>query len=173
VPRLKRVFEELEIKPQNRFSQGLFAKRERGARLDRGGLLPQGWVRSVADGRIVLSDDAIGPQLTLIGFGTDPQTALDADLRARWRAAGGQALQIAPRGRPADVPANAWEDLNGTLLPGAAPPGWVAIVRPDRTVLIDGPADDAPALVQRALALLGSAAPAPASLPAPIGARAA
>jgi hypothetical protein len=40
-------------------------------------------------------------------------------------------------------------------------------------VLIDGPASDAAALVQRALALLGSAAPAPAALPARIGAHAA
>jgi 3-(3-hydroxy-phenyl)propionate hydroxylase len=167
------VFEELEIKPQNRFAQGLFAPRERGARLDRGGLLPQGWVRSVDDGRIVLSDDAIGPHLTLIGFGTDAEGPLSGELRVRWRAAGGQVLQITPRGRPADVPAAAWEDLTGTLLPGVAPPGWVAIVRPDRTVLIDGPAADAAALVQRALALLGSAAPAAAALPARIGAHAA
>ncbi len=173
VPRLRRVFEELEIKPQNRFAQGLFAPRERGARLDRGGALPQGWVRSAADGRIVLSDDAIGLQLALIGFGTDAESRLGAELRAQWRAAGGQVLQITQRGRPVDVPASAWEDLTGTLLPGAAPQGWVAIVRPDRTVLIDGPADQAPALVQRALALLGNAAPATAAMPARIGAHAA
>ncbi|MBN8491024.1 MAG: hypothetical protein J0M00_06305, partial [Burkholderiales bacterium] len=65
----------------------------------------------------------------------------------------------------------AWEDLTGTLLPGAAPPGWVAIVRPDRTVLIDGPADQAPALVQRALALLGAVTPAPAMRTLHLGAQ--
>ena len=173
VPRLRRVFEELEIKPQNRFAQGLFAPRERGARLDRGGLLPQGWVRSVKDGRVCLSDDAIGPHLTLLGFDTDAESRLDTELRARWRAAGGHALQITQRGRPAGVPADAWEDLGGTLLPGAAPPGWVAIVRPDRTVLIDGPAAHAATLVQRALELLGSAAPVPSTLAAQVGAQAA
>lgn len=173
VPRLRRVFEELEIKPQNRFGKGLFAPRERGARLDRGGLLPQGWVRSTIDGRICLSDDAMGANLTLIGFGADAEGALGADLRARWRAAGGQALQIVPRGRPAAVPNGAWEDLGGTLLPGAAPMGWAAIVRPDRTVLIDGPASEAATLVQRALALLGNATPAPTAMPARIGAHAA
>lgn len=170
VPRLRRVFEELEIKPQNRFAQGLFAPRQRSARLDRGGLLPQGWVRSVADRRVCLSDDAIGPHLTLIGFSADAEAALDADLRTRWRAAGGQVLQITPRGRPVSAPADAWEDLTGTLLPGAAPPGWVAIVRPDRTVLIDGPAADAARLVANALQRLGArasaAAPAPARLQA-------
>jgi 3-(3-hydroxy-phenyl)propionate hydroxylase len=111
--------------------------------------------------------------LTLIGFGADAESALGADLRARWRAAGGQALQIVARGRPAAVPVGAWEDLQGTLLPGAAPVGWAAIVRPDRTVLIDGPASEAATLVQRALALLGSAVPAPTAMPARIGAHAA
>jgi 3-(3-hydroxy-phenyl)propionate hydroxylase len=130
-------------------------------------------VRSVDDGRIMLSDDAIGPHLTLIGFGVDAEAALGAELRANWRAAGGQTLQFTQRGRPAEVPASGWEDLTGTLLPGAAPPGSVAIVRPDRTVLIDGPADQAPTLVQRALALLGSAAPAATAMPARIGAHAA
>jgi 3-(3-hydroxy-phenyl)propionate hydroxylase len=166
VPRLRRVFEELEIKPQNRFAQGLFAPRERGARLDRGGLLPQGWVRSVADGRVCLSDDALGPQLTLIGFGADAEAALNADLRMRWYAAGGRAVQMTPRGRPVDAPAAAWEDLTGTLLPGAAPPGWVAIVRPDRTVLIDGPVADAARLVADALQRLGTGASAAAPSPA-------
>ena len=163
VPRLRRVFEELEIKPQNRFAQGLFAPRERGARLDRGGLLPQGWVRSAQDGRVCLSDDAIGPQLALIGFGCDPEAALDAELRARWRAAGGQTLRIVPRGRPAQALADAWEDLGGTLLPGAAPTGWVAIVRPDRTVLTDGPLADAGRLVADALQRLGAGAGAATS----------
>ncbi|MFO1294978.1 MAG: bifunctional 3-(3-hydroxy-phenyl)propionate/3-hydroxycinnamic acid hydroxylase [Rubrivivax sp.] len=173
VPRLRRVFEELEIKPQNRFGQGLFAPRERGARLDRGGLLPQGWVRSTKDGRIVLSDDAIGPRLALIGFGVDAEAGLAPELRTAWRAAGGSALRVVPRGRPADTPADAWEDLHGTLLPGAAPVGWVAVVRPDRTVLVDGPATDAAAIMTRALALLGSEAPAPAGMPSRIGAHAA
>lgn len=164
VPRLRRVFEELEIKPQNRFAKGLFAPRERGARLDRGGLLPQTWVRSVGDRRVCLSDDAIGPNLTLIGFGVDAEAALGTEQRARWRTAGGQVLQISQRGRPEDACAGAWEDLTGTLLPGTAPPGWVAIVRPDRTILIDGPVTDADALARRALALIGHSE----SVPQPI-----
>ena len=95
-------------------------------------------------------------------------------MRARWRAAGGQTIQISQRGRPEGVAANAWEDLTGTFLPGAAPPGWMAIVRPDRTVLTDGPADDAAALVQRALALLGTqTARAAATMPTAVGAQAA
>jgi len=166
VPRLRRVFEELQIKPQNRFAKGLFAPRERAARLDRGGLLPQGWVRSTSDGRIVLSDDALGTRLSLVGFGVDVEGKLPAELKARWLAAGGGATVLLPRGRAAAPIADAWEDIGGTLLPGAAPHGWLAIVRPDRTVLIDGPACDAARLVREALALLGQAAHTPASRPA-------
>lgn len=154
VPRLRRVFEELEIKPRNRFTKGLFVPRDRGARLRRGEPLPQGWVRALADGRVALSDDAIGPKLALIGFGVNAERALAAEAKVLWQSAGGTVLQIVPRGRPCDAAADAWEDLTGALLPSAAPPGWVAIVRPDRTVLVDGPLAAVDALVQRALVLL-------------------
>jgi 3-(3-hydroxy-phenyl)propionate hydroxylase len=165
VPRLRRIFEELQIKPQNRFAKGLFAPRSALARLDRGGLLPQGWVRSTSDGHIVLSDDVLGTRLSLVGFGVDAEALLPAELKARWLAAGGGSAVLLPRGPAATPIAGAWEDIGGTLLPGAAPHGWLAIVRPDRTVLVDGPAGDAARLVREALVLLGQAADAPASKP--------
>ncbi|MFX7854081.1 hypothetical protein ABTK08_21240, partial [Acinetobacter baumannii] len=49
-----------------------------------------------------------------------------------------------------------WEDINGTFLPDAVPVGWAAVVRPDRTVVHDGPAAEADRLVRESLALLGS-----------------
>ena len=158
VPRLRRIFEELEIKPENRFKHGLFAAKDKSARLVRGGLLPQGWVRSAADGRIVLSDDALGTQLALVGFGVDPEQGLAPELKARWQAAGGVALTVLPRGLAAADAARAWEDLSGCLVPGAAPVGWLAVVRPDRTVLVDGPASEASRVVSEAMALLGATA---------------
>lgn len=162
VPRLRRIFEELEIKPQNRFKRGLFAAQDGKARLVRGGLLPQGWLRSAADGRIALGDEALGAKLALVGFGVDPEQGLGAELKARWREAGGHAVRVLPRGMQAAHASNAWEDLSGVLVPGAAPFGWLAVVRPDRTVLVDGPASDAPRIVREALALLGATIPATA-----------
>ena len=120
VPRLRRVFEELEIKPQNKFGRGLFVAKGRGARLERGGLLPQGWVRSAADGRIVLSDEALSTQLALVGFGVDPASALDAALTTRWRRAGGAMLRMLPRGLKASGNTPTWEDLTGVFVPGLA-----------------------------------------------------
>jgi len=155
VPRLRRIFEELEIKPQNRFGRGLFLARDRSARLVRGGLLPQGWVRSAADARVALSDDALGAKLSLVGFGVDPEKHLDGELKACWRSAGGHAVQLLARGQATLERADAWQDLTGVLLPQAAPFGWLAVVRPDRTVLADGPASEAPRIVREALELLG------------------
>ena len=51
-------------------------------------------------------------------------------------------------------------------MPGAAPFGWAAVVRPDRTVLHDGPAADVDRIVSESLALIGT----PARAEAPFGA---
>lgn len=154
VPRLKRLFENLEIKPANRFKEGCFARPSAESRLVRGGQLPQCQVRSRADGRTVLSDEALGRGFAIVGFGVDPSAGVPDSLARSWAAAGGSFVQIDPRGRPAsDSRVDRWEDLTGALIPFVVPVGWVAIVRPDRTVMVDGHADRAAAMLQQALAL--------------------
>ena len=66
----------------------------------------------------------------------------------------GQALHLRVTG--------AAEDLGGAFMPSAAPFGWAAVVRPDRTVLHDGPATEADRLVRESLSLLGAPSPAAA-----------
>ena len=44
-------------------------------------------------------------------------------------------------------------------MPGAAAVGRVLVVRPDRTVMAEGPADECERLVRESLALLGAPAP--------------
>jgi hypothetical protein len=46
------------------------------------------------------------------------------------------------------------EGMTETLVPGAAPVGWVAVVRPDRTVLHDGPLEELETVMRESLALL-------------------
>jgi 3-(3-hydroxy-phenyl)propionate hydroxylase len=58
--------------------------------------------------------------------------------------------------------------MTDSLVPGAAPVGWVAVVRPDRTVLHDGPLAKAQAIVHESLALLGCGVPATVSLLPPV-----
>ena len=156
IPRLRRLFEHLEIKPANCFKEGCFVKGASPSKLVRGGQLPQAWVRS-QDGRsLVLSDDAIGSGFALVGFGVDPSSAIHGSLAEAWVAMGGQFARIDPRGTPVSPsPLSAWEDLSGVLMPGAVPVGWVAVVRPDKTVMHDGPAAAASRMVAACLDLFG------------------
>lgn len=151
LPPLRRFIDDLGIKPKNRFAKGLFV-RGRG-RLQRGGQIPQGWIRD-ANGQIVLSDTLLDGGLTLLGFGLHPQNLLTAAQRQAWEAAGGRLAQICQRSQQLHKAEGAAEDLDGSLLPGAAPYGWLAVVRPDRVVLHDGPATDAARIVGESLALL-------------------
>ena len=95
VPGLRAYFEELGVKPKNRFRRGLFV-RGRG-RLARGGCLTQAFVRDGRN-RYLLSDDALGPKLTLVGFGLDPLHHLAAELRQTWERHGGHTVQFCVRG---------------------------------------------------------------------------
>lgn len=158
IPRLRNLFENLEIKPANRFKVGCFASGKACSGLIRGGQLPQGWVRSLADREHMLSDDALGQGLMLVGFGVDPAVNLPQDVRNQWRRAGGQFMRIAPRGQPAhqaSVPS--WEDLDNSFGSHKVPSGWVAVVRPDRVVMADGPSAAATQLAQQSLAMLHAA----------------
>lgn len=163
VPRLRRLFENLEIKPPNRFKAGCFVRDVRGTRLRHGQPLPQGWLKSPHTARVVLSDDALGSELAVVGFGVDPTAGLSRDLIDAWTACGGGFVQINPRGKSAQTSTlPTWEDLGGSLMPSAVPVGWLAIVRPDKVVMHDGPSRDAAKLMKQALHLM-SPAPRPPS----------
>ncbi|MBV8467463.1 MAG: bifunctional 3-(3-hydroxy-phenyl)propionate/3-hydroxycinnamic acid hydroxylase [Burkholderiales bacterium] len=155
IPRLRAQFEELEIKPKPIFRQGLFALAKTKRALRTGGLFPQGWVRGT-DGSIRLSDDVLGQDLALVGFGCDVAAALGSDTADAFAAAGGKVVQITHRGQRLHIAREAsWEDLDGTFLPRTMPLGWVAVVRPDRTILHAGHASYADQLIWESLLLLG------------------
>lgn len=153
VPTARIYFEEMHIKPANACRRGLFVKGRSASRLVRGAVLPQGWVRN-ATGTQYLSDDALGNRLVLVGFGVDASATLEACIKAALFAAGGAVVNISHRGQQLDARASAWEDLHGTFLPGAVPYGWVAVVRPDKTIMNDGPAADVNRILQESLMLL-------------------
>ncbi|HDQ4563224.1 bifunctional 3-(3-hydroxy-phenyl)propionate/3-hydroxycinnamic acid hydroxylase MhpA [Pseudomonas aeruginosa] len=152
IPAARRHFEELEIKPKNIFKRGLFMRKTRGIRVPRGGLLPQGLVRT-AEGQIRLSDDVLGDGLTLIGLGIDPCAALQPELMQRWEAAGGRFLHVGLQGQRGDSATPFVEDL-GQSLTSVAPLGSLLVVRPDRILMHDGAAGQAAALVADCLQLL-------------------
>lgn len=155
IPRLKCLFENLEIKPANRFKTGCFVRPGGPTTLCRGGQVPQVWLKPEAGGEVVLSDDVLGTGLSMVGFGVDPSSALSSTEVLAWATAGGNFVQINPRGHMAGASSlRTWEDLTGGLMPNVVPVGWVAIVRPDKVVMHDGPAEAAPSLLRQAHALL-------------------
>ena len=147
LPALRAYFEELKIKPANRFGHGLFLAGKPG-----GGQLVQGLVRQPGKS-ILLSDELLGDQLTLIGFAVDPQTALDSSTRERWLTRGGQFLQIGLRGQSMSGPTPFAEDMSDALVPLMGR-GQVAVVRPDRVVMHAGPVVQARQMIEQCLALL-------------------
>jgi len=166
IPPARPVFDEMKLKPKNRFRAGLFRKCEPGASLVGGALFPQVPLGS-PDGSVVPSDDALGPALSLVGFGVEAAPLLGPRAEAAFRAAGGAILEIAPRDDRGAPRPDRWRDVEGALLPSVAPAGWVAIVRPDRTVMHGGPAADVTRLVSEALDRLGAVAPPAAPRPVP------
>jgi 3-(3-hydroxy-phenyl)propionate hydroxylase len=153
IPKLRNLFDELGVKPQNAFTKGLFLSG--GERVRRGAWLPQSRVRP-AEGSIELSDEALGPALALVGLGVDVRPMLAERSLSVWSRAGGRTVHLLPHGQPATSGVASYEDLQGRIVPGAAPYGWCVVVRPDRTILHDGPAEDAERLVRESLELLGS-----------------
>jgi 3-(3-hydroxy-phenyl)propionate hydroxylase len=155
VPALRRYFQTLGMKPKNAFRQGLFIKGSSPTNLHRGDVLPQGWLRG-ADGSMRPSDDVLGPHLALVGFGLDPRGALRGDTARAFADAAGTVVHVAHRGQRLHLSRDdSWEDLEGVFLPRAVPFGWAAVVRPDKTILNDGPSAQADRLVRESLASLG------------------
>ncbi|WP_371227050.1 bifunctional 3-(3-hydroxy-phenyl)propionate/3-hydroxycinnamic acid hydroxylase [Pseudomonas sp. QE6] len=153
-PATRRYFEDLEIKPKNIFRQGLFRRHRRGDRLVRGGLFPQAWVRD-AQGRIHLSDDALGDSLALVGFGIDPMAQLSPTQVSSWLSIGGSFLQVVPCGQRPTGNSTTVEDLNHSLLPLAAK-GTLVAVRPDRHIMHHAPAEEASDLLAACRELMAS-----------------
>ena len=159
LPAGRALFEDLKIKPENTFGKGLFWRNRATRRLNAGSGFPQGWVRSAESGKPMLSDDALGPQWALIGFGVDPATVAEPSLLARWGRAGGQTWQWCQRAQAQHLapPERRLEALDEALLPRKVPLGWVALVRPDRCVMAEGPLDRTNQLLRQALERLGAA----------------
>ncbi|HTT12193.1 MAG TPA: bifunctional 3-(3-hydroxy-phenyl)propionate/3-hydroxycinnamic acid hydroxylase [Burkholderiaceae bacterium] len=168
LPAGRALFEDLRVKPENKFDRGLFL-RDRGVeRLLAGSSLPQGWVRRAGSSEPMLSDDVLGLDWALIGFGVDPAVHLSPALLEGWKRAGGkvwqwcqrsQAQHLAPAGCRVEV-------LDEALLPRRVPLGWVAIVRPDRCVFAEGPQARVADYVEQALErLMLSPSVVPAAVP--------
>ncbi|MFJ7281146.1 bifunctional 3-(3-hydroxy-phenyl)propionate/3-hydroxycinnamic acid hydroxylase [Pseudomonas sp. NPDC099000] len=153
-PATRRYFEQLDIKPKNTFMHGLFVQHRRGDKLVRGSLFPQAWVRTLQK-QIKLSDDALGDNLTLVGFGVDPLSLLTTDQIVAWEKMGGHFLEVRPRGQRSGGSCDFIEDMNHEILPLAAK-GTLVAVRPDRIIMHHAPGTEASKLLRECRGLLMS-----------------
>ncbi|CAI8820159.1 3-(3-hydroxy-phenyl)propionate hydroxylase [Pseudomonas sp. IT-196MI5] len=161
-PATRRYFEQLDIKPKNIFKHGLFMQHRRGDKLVRGSLFPQAWVRDMQK-QIKLSDDALGDNLTLVGFGVDPLSLLTTDQIVSWEKMGGHFLEIRTRGQCSGGSCDFIEDMNHDILPLAAK-GTLVAVRPDRIIMHHAPGFDAGSLLRDCRGLLVSEDATPESI---------
>jgi 3-(3-hydroxy-phenyl)propionate hydroxylase len=155
MPGLRAYTEGLGAKPKPRFERGLFVK-GRGSRLGRGGVIPQFRVRT-PEGLERRSDDVFGPALVLVGFGADAKDALarlDRTARERWAGLGGTTLSVVWPEQGERREESACVIVDDTMSPELLRGGWCAVVRPDGTVLHDGPATQLESVVREASALL-------------------
>lgn len=153
-PATRRYFEQLDIKPKNTFRHGLFVQHRRGDKLVRGSLFPQAWIRTLQK-QIKLSDDALGDNLTLVGFGVDPLSLLTTDQIVSWEKLGGHFLEVRPRGQRCGGSCDFIEDMNHDILPLAAK-GTLVAVRPDRIIMHHAPGTEASKLLRDCRGLLMS-----------------
>jgi 3-(3-hydroxy-phenyl)propionate hydroxylase len=157
VPAGRALFEDLKIKPQNTFKVGLFNRKPSTKKFLAGSTFPQGFVRKADSSDIVLSDEVLGPSLTLVSYASDPCKAISTGLQKIWNGHGGAILQWCARGQQLHLGPveNRVEALDDTLTRRNIPLGWIAIVRPDRTVLCEGPFEEATHLIEKTFRLLG------------------
>ncbi|MFZ5601253.1 MAG: 3-(3-hydroxyphenyl)propionate hydroxylase, partial [Pseudomonadota bacterium] len=133
------------------FKSGLFVPGRSAVGLQRGGQFPQELVR-ISSG-ICLSDEVLGDQLTLVGIGVDPAAVLGAAALTQWEAAGAHLLHLGMRGQTGNGTTR-FAEIMGNSLVLNAPQGWLAVVRPDRVVMHDGPPPSADMLVRDSLRVL-------------------
>ncbi|RON09089.1 3-(3-hydroxyphenyl)propionate hydroxylase [Pseudomonas brassicacearum] len=153
-PATRRYFEQLDIKPKNIFKHGLFVKHCRGDKLVRGSLFPQAWVRNMQK-QIQLSDDALGDNLTLVGFGVDPLSLLTTAQVVSWEKMGGHFLEIKTRGQRSGGRCDFIEDMNHDILPLAAK-GTLVAIRPDRIIMHHAPGAEVASFLRDCRGLLAS-----------------
>ena len=152
IPPARTFFEELKIKPANRFPQGLFVKGGTKSKLLRGGQMPQGLI-SLQNNQSSLSDDVLGDAFTMIGIGCDPIAVLDKETQDQWRKIGGQFLYLSTSHLSSEnLHVNTIKPIDDFI--SSVPQDWIVITRPDRVIMHDGPLSQTPKIINQVLNML-------------------
>lgn len=156
LPPFRSLIDDLGLKPANAYRRGLFARGRGRGPFIRGAWFPQGFVCE-ADGRRRLSDEVLGHGLSLVCAG-GAAPSIEPEALQRWQAAGGTVVPLVAKGSASAH--GSVEDLDGAFS-AITSNGWCVVVRPDRTVLHDGPRAEANRVLRESLDLLSGEARAP------------
>lgn len=146
IPPLRSYLEELKIKPSNSFPEGFFITELFGGKFVRGAQVPQYTLQHQHE--TLLSDDLLGDGLTLVGFGVDPSTLLNNDMKQRWESVGGKYAQFNVDGKKSD------QKKELSQLQKLSSQHRVAVVRPDCVIMDDCASGQITTMIGRCLALL-------------------
>lgn len=152
IPSARTFLDDLGMKPSMTYPRGLFV-RGRGA-FKHGSWFPQTRMRR-STGEAERSDDVLGAGFSLVGIGADPSRALSPHASSAWNALRSTIVAIdddTPR-RNGVIHVESLDTRLGSRN-GTRP--WCVVVRPDRTVLHDGPVAAADRIVRESLQLLGA-----------------
>jgi 3-(3-hydroxy-phenyl)propionate hydroxylase len=101
------------------------------------------------------SDDVMGHQFTLVAINSDPFQHLPENLAQRWLRSGAAIWQWHEgKSHTASGKAKSLEIASGSLEVKLPAKGWIAVIRPDRCVMAEGPADQAAQLLEQSLEML-------------------
>ncbi|NGY05922.1 bifunctional 3-(3-hydroxy-phenyl)propionate/3-hydroxycinnamic acid hydroxylase [Solimonas terrae] len=150
IPPVRRFLEEFGPKPRPEFPSGLFVTGSKG--LKKGAMLPQFSVVD-ADGKVVQSDAVLGLSFSLVTFDVDVSTRISPETRAAWTAIGGNVVDLQSK-TPSRAGGGALRIISDNPLSSNVRGGWCAVIRPDQTILHDGPIERVDDIVREALDLL-------------------
>ncbi len=164
LPAGRKFFDDVKIKPENSFSKGWFVRGHGLPKLRAGSSFPQTMILHGLTGKYVRSDDIIGPNFSIIGFGVDPLQHLMPESLRQWGEIGGKAFQWCSVGQAQQFSptGNLIEAIDGSIFPGLVPHGWAVILRPDRCVFSIGKMQQANELISSCLKMLASSVTAKA-----------
>ncbi len=160
IPGCRSLFEEMKIKPENTFSSGMFHRANGRDRLRAGSTIAQVRAQHASGAQAQRSDDVIGLNLALIGIDADPMAHLSAQSLQKLQQMGGKIWHWHKHGDAHATSASQADHLHilGDAFDRKIPAsGWLAVVRPDRCILVEGPAEQADQLIQEAFDLLAAA----------------
>jgi 3-(3-hydroxy-phenyl)propionate hydroxylase len=159
IPGCRPLVDDVKIKPKNMFGSGLF-KRAKGKEYFRAGaMMPQVMGRVAGETALKRSDDAMGSQFTLIAINADPFQHLPENLVRRWFDHGADIWQWHEGSGSTCLRSNKAKSLDiasGSLEVKLPATGWLTVIRPDRCVMAEGPANQAAQLLEQALEMLAA-----------------